>query len=299
MNQFDFEPTLFHHPSHLHLQIQGGWKWYYVIHPANKKIVASLYLHIKEHLAQSCVRSPFGTIEHSPNIPPEILFRFLDFIHTSLRKLTVNKIVIKTPPLHYGEGGSLLQTFLFNYGYHVIDAEVGSIGYTNREFIHGLNQLEKRKLKKSEKAALHFNFISHNKFEEVYSFIAECRERKGYLLSMTLEELSQTIKQFKDRFLLASVFHGGELAAASICVRVSSKILYVFYVAHSAAYDHLSPVVLLVKGLFNYCQESKIELLDFGTSAVNGQPNFGLLNFKLGLGAVPSSKLTYEKILTP
>lgn len=79
----------------------------------------------------------------------------------------------------------------------------------------------------------------------------------------------------------------------------SSEILYNFYADHSEAYDHLSPVVLLVKALYEYCQQQGMSLLDYGTSAVDGQLNFGLLNFKLRLRGKPSPKLTFEKILSP
>ena len=56
---------------------------------------------------------------------------------------------------------------------------------------------------------------------------------------------------------------------------------------------------MVTKALYEYCQEHNISLLDFGTSAVNNQPNFGLLNFKMRLGGIPSAKLTFQKMLAP
>lgn len=297
---FDFEPSLFHHPSHLDLQHFQGWRWYFVLHPRHKRIVASLYLHIDGEVARSSIRSPFGTVECSDDIQSEILYRFLAFVETRVRLLGVRKIIIKNPPLHYAlEKGALLQTFFFNLGYTVINAEVGAIRLTNDNFETGLNRLEKRKLKKSHRAKLSCHFLSNDKLEAVYSFILGCRQRKGHQLSITIEDLRRTMSRFPKRYILFGVFLEKEMVAASVAVCITSNILYIFYADHAEAYDHLSPVVLLVKGLYDYCQQQKMTMLDLGTSAVKGHPNFGLLNFKMRLGGQPSPKLTFEKILMP
>jgi len=297
---FDFESSLFHHPAHLSLQRAEGWKWYYTLHTKRANIVASLYLNINGEVANSAVRSPFGTVECAAAIPAEILYRFLVFVETRLRKIGVRKIIVKNPPLHYAmKSGALLQTFLFNQGYTVTDATVGTIRYTHDDFSSGLNRLEQRKLKKSGNEKLHCDFLSHDNLEDVYFFIHKCRQEKEYPLSMTLADLQQTITRFPDRYALLGVYLNEEMVAASLSVRVTSSILYNFYADHAAVYDHLSPTVLLVKGLYEYCQQNAIDLLDLGTSAVNGQPNFGLLNFKMRLGGRPSPKLTFEKHLTP
>ena len=297
---FDFEPSLFHHPSHLDLQRTQGWKWFYVLHTKHGRIVASLNLHIDGAVASSSIRSPFGTVECSNDIPAEILYQFLGFVETRIRLLGIRKIIIKNPPIDYAlERGALLETFLFNLGYTVTDAEVGAVRFTNNDFAKGLNRLESRKLKKSGHASLSYHLLSNDKLEEVYSFILACRQRKGYSLSMTLEDLARTMSRFPDRYVLSGVSLTEELVAASVAVRVTTNILYNFYADHAEAYDHLSPVVFLVKGLYAYCQQHKISMLDLGTSAVHGQPNFGLLNFKMRLGGKPSPKLTFEKNLTP
>lgn len=295
---FGFEPSLFHDPSHLDLQRSEGWKWYFVLHPRHKMIVASLYLHIGEEVASSAIRSPFGTVECSDDLPPEILYQFLTFVETRVRATGIRKITIKNPPLHYApEKDALLQTYLFNLGYTVIHAEVGAIRFVHEDFEKGLNRLERRKLKKSGAANLSYKLLPSDKLEEVYSFILGCRKRKGHLLSITLADLTRTILRFPDRYVLSGVFLSEEMAAASVAVRVHSNILYNFYADHAEAYDALSPVVFLVKGLSDYCLENKISMLDLGTSAENNQPNFGLLNFKMRLGGNPSPKLTFEKNL--
>jgi hypothetical protein len=298
-NTFDFEPTLFHFPSQLRIQRAQGWMWYYALHPKNKRVVFSLYLNINEGVARSSVQSPFGTIECSNDLPLETLYNFLAFVETRLRSLGVRELIIKNPPFHYNEEkGALLQVYLFNLGYTVTCAEVGAIRFTTEHFAIELTRMERRKLKKSENAGLTYRLLSNENVQEVYSFIFRCRQQKGYSLSMTFEDLLHAMQEFPDRYLLFGVFHGEQIIAASVTVRITSGILYIFYADHAHAYDKLSPVVMLVKGIYMYCQQHGITLLDFGTSARNGQPNFGLLNFKHRLGAKLSPRLTFAKTLT-
>jgi hypothetical protein len=96
---------------------------------------------------------------------------------------------------------------------------------------------------------------------------------------------------------LFGVYHGQELAAASISIRVSKRIVYNFYSAHPRKFDFLSPVVMLIKGMYGWSQKHHIELIDLGTSTLAGQPNFSLLDFKLRLSGRPATKLTFEKAL--
>ncbi len=281
------------------MQNAQGWRWFYALHRKNKRVVASLYLNINREVARSSVQSPFGTIECSNTLPTETLYDFLVFVETSIRALGVREIIIRNPPLHYNsEKEALLQVFLFNLGYSVICAEVGATRFVTNDFALELTRMERRKLTKSKYAGLTYTLLQNENAYEVYNFIYKCRQQKGYSLSMSLDELTRAMTEFPDRYLLFGVFQGDEMIAASVTVRITSSILYIFYADHAQAYDKLSPVVLLVKGIYVYCQQHGITLLDFGTSARNGMPNFGLLNFKHRLGAKASPKLTFAKTLT-
>jgi hypothetical protein len=57
-------------------------------------------------------------------------------------------------------------------------------------------------------------------------------------------------------------------------------------------------MVLLMNHIYKFCRSHQVELLDLGTSAINGQPNFRVLDFKLRLGAAPSMKLSFDKDLS-
>ncbi len=210
----------------------------------------------------------------------------------------VKLIILKEPPLFYRISGELTHAILFNLGYRASSAEISSgIRMDHLSFEGKIEAWEKRKLKQAKENGLIFKKISIEESENVYQVILKCRSERGHSLSMTIDELSVTISALKGSFCLFGVYFQKELVAASIAIRVHQNILYNFYSGHLKKFDHLSPVVLLICGMYKYCGTEKIQLLDLGTSALNGQPNFSLLDFKLRMGAVPSMKLTFEKEL--
>jgi hypothetical protein len=289
---------LFHNPKHLRLQRPTGWRWFYAQDKKNRSVAASLCLNVTNSIAASAPRSPFGTIESSSRFPPQFLYNFIGFVEERLHKKKVNAVVIKTPAQEYGlDNSAVLQTILFNQGYTVIDAEVGSVLNSSTEFLNGLNRLERRKLKNAAAAGVTCKQIPLSQFDKVYEFIHQCRTAKGYALSMPHKALRNTIKQFSSEYLLFGAFIGRELVGAVIAVRITRSVLYVFYADHHAQHDALSPVVTLVATLHNYCRRHKITTLDLGTSALAGRPNFGLLAFKARMGAQPTAKLTFQKLL--
>jgi hypothetical protein len=295
---FGFEPTLFNLYAHCLLQRSEGWVSFFALKQKNKNVVAVMHFNINDNAASSPFRSPFGSVDFYNAIQPKVLFEFIKFCEEALRERGINTITIKNPPsIFQGTYEPLLQTFLLNLGYEVIDAEVGAVVLTDNAALPSLNANEKRRLKQASLAGLAFKELPSNSLSLAYRFIAKCKSNKNYALSMTEDQISMSLTKFPDRFKFFAVYEQEELAAASIAIVVTKNILYNFYVDHSEKFNHLSPVVLLISGIYDYCKKNGIKFLDLGTSAVNGHPNFGLLDFKLNLGATPTSKLTFQKKL--
>ena len=185
-----------------------------------------------------------------------------------------------------------------NLNYRITRAELSSgIKIDHINFEEKIEAWEKRKLKQSKAKGLIGKSLPIRELEKVYNFILKCRQQRGQSLSMTWEELDETVNTFKESFFLFGTFFQKELTSASIAIQVNPSILYSFYAGHLKKFDSLSPVVLLTSGMYKFCGTHNFQLLDLGTSAIDGQPNFSLLDFKLRLGAVPSMKLTFEKQL--
>lgn len=295
----DFESSLFNAPRHLSIQAEYHWYSFHVLHKKYPIILASVHFHILDAVAHSPLKSPFGSVEFSADLSLITMFRFLEFVASRLKERGVKKIVIKDCPFDYQPSKApILHTFLFNQGYRVIDAEVGAlIPVTSARFEAGLDDWERRKLRQSAEAELTFKELDLEHLGEAYLFILACRKFKGYTLSMTLPELKETVRAFRENFRIFGVYKKDSLVATSISILVQEKILYNFYSSHSSEFDSLSPIVFLISHMYSWCQDKKIEILDLGTSALDGKPNFGLLEFKLRLGAKPTPKLTFEKNL--
>lgn len=296
---FDFEPALFNLREHRELQASDHWHSFYILDQSARKVSGAIHFQLSNGVAASPLRAPFGSVEFSGSVPAGVLFEFLRFFESKLRSRDVSRIVIKSYPCAYAEAQSvLLQTFLLNLKYNVTTAEIASvIRVTTDGARRTFHRSEKRKLGKAIGAGLVFKELPNESLEVVYNFIHRCRNEKDYTLSMTLADLKIAMTMFPERYFLFGVFANDRLAAAAITIRVKDNILYDFYHDHDAAFDHLSPVVLLVEGIYDFCYTNRIEMIDLGTSAVEGLPNFSLLHFKNYLGGNPTSKLTFEKIL--
>jgi len=295
-----FECSLFNQPGFLQLQSRSGWLSFYILHEKKKEIHAFVHFHLHGEVVSSPLKSPFGSVECGEELPPQQLYSFIDFIEEELKKKNVKQVIIKNPPTLYRAGFlSMLQVFLMNKNYQVKHAEVGAVIQVNEDpFDKVIDGWEKRKLKQAVEANLRFREIEADKLSEVYFFILGCRKQKGYSLSMTLHEIKETFTHFYDRYRLMGVYDQDVLVAATIAVRVNEQVVYNFYSDHDQAYHHLSPVVLLMEGLYRYCQKNNCSMLDLGTSAAGQHPNFKLLDFKMRLGAQATTKLTFEKSLS-
>jgi hypothetical protein len=295
----NYEISLFNLNEHRILQSNGEWISYHIIKEKKKIALAGIHFHLSNGIASSPYRSPFGSIDASPNLDPSALFRFLQFIESDLLKRGVKNIIIKNPPTLYNpELQTLLQVFLSNLDYYISTAEPGAI-FTVDKAVEDLSaNWEKRKTKQAHDKDLELRHENMDELKVIYDFIHNCRVQKGYPSSMTFDDLQRTVSNFPDRFLLSGVYRQGIMVAASICVRCNQHVLYHFYSDHNTPDKSTNPTVFLIQSLYQYCFDNGIRLFDLGTSSLDGIPNFGLLNFKLGLGASPTTKFTFQKDLT-
>ncbi|HEV8512825.1 MAG TPA: hypothetical protein VGQ59_06095 [Cyclobacteriaceae bacterium] len=292
-----FERFLFNETRHRLSQSKDNRITFSLLNEQAEQVVAQIHFCVANLIASSPCRAPFGSVEFSSSLPPEALSSFLKETEQKLKSHGVNKIVIKDPAHQYRpEQSALLNTMFLNLGFITTSAEINSaIEVNETTFEDKISHAEVKRLKRCRQEELEFRVLSMEMLDKVYFFINECREERGMALSMTLPQLKSTIQNCQNDFFLFGIFQKNQLMAASISVRVNERILYDFYHAHPKSFDQLSPVVSLVDGMYGYCQRNKFELLDLGTSAIDGKVNFSLLNFKTQLGCKSSMKLTFEK----
>ena len=291
-----FEESLFNLPAFFSLSSLRHTA-FYILMPSEKKAVASIHFQIIEHSASSPYRAPFGSIEFAATLAPRVLYEFFEYLQIQLAKSGAREIHIKNPPQGCAPAKlSLVETVLINQGYQVVTAELSTlIAPDAAAFSQHIRHSEQLRLQQAKNAGCNFWRWEVESLREVYDFLSRCHEEKGYVVSMTFDDLYKTVITFPDRYLLFGVLKDEEVIAASISIRINQNCLYNFFANHDRKYNSLSPLILLIDGIYAYCQENRIALLDLGTSALQGKPNFNLLDFKMHIGGVPSAKLTFNK----
>lgn len=292
-----FEPSLFNTPQFLALQAAEGWLSFFVIDENRQRAVAAIHLHLDNQTARSPLRAPYGSLEFCDTVRPQVVYDFVEYVVRRLRDHGAREIWIKHPPRAYAPASlSLVETFLINQQFTVDNAEPGAVIAVDASgFESGLQHSELLRRRQVERAGFEFRMVGEDSADDVFGFIASCNEEKGYKTSISIDNLRATVLAFPGRYLFSVVTENGNLTAAAISVRVKKQILYNFMMNHEKRYNQFSPPILLLEGLYRYCQANQIALFDLGTSALNGRPNFSLFDFKMRMGAVPTSKFSFYK----
>ena len=292
-----FESFLFNEPHHLRSQPCSEGFTFRLLHPARQRIEARFSLFIQHRTGLSPCRAPFGSVEFGGQLATEALDFFLDGIETFVRSRELSALRITGYPFAYApEPAQILTQRLLNRGYAVVQAEknfhlpVGEV-----PFEQGLHPSEKRRLKKCRRAGFIFTEEAQPDVDCVYNFVAASRQPRGFSVSLDRAVLNDLFERFPANYKVFTVRDADRLAALTVAVVVNHRILYSFYPAHDARYQAFSPVVLLMEGVYGFCQRHSFGLLDLGTSPDGGNPNYGLIRFKQHLGAHVSLKLSFEK----
>jgi hypothetical protein len=294
-----FERSLFHQNQHLFLQANSGWTNFFIVNSERASIEAFLPVHVQGRKASSPYRSPFGSIIFSARLSPRVLYDFLLFIESELKKNGVEEIDIQNPPIAYhSQNLNLLQALLVTCGFSVSKAEITSVIHIDTQSLDlKMKQQQQQRLTQAKSEGMLFEILDVNNLFEVYTLISEWQLTKGFNLSMSLSELTKVVEIFPERFIISVVKLKKATVAAAISIRVTKNVVYNFYLSHNPSYNQLSPVLLVLEGLYKYCQQHSVSLLDLGTSSLLGMPNFPLLDFKRRVGSEFSCKFAFHKAL--
>ena len=293
----DFEPAIFNLPEFFLMKEPTGWLSFHILNQRNGSAAASFHFHVKGKVASSPVKAPFGSLECTERINPRTLFDFLRYVEAGLKANGVEEVYLTNAPRTYSPSTiSLLESFLLNQKWVVSEAETGAtLNVDQMRFADKIRHAELLRYRQARNAGLRFRAIPEGDAGKVYRFISACHQEKGYKISIDEAGLTAAVAQFPKRYLLFGIFDGSKMIAASVSILVRKNILYNFLVNHDRKYNQLSPPVMLMEGLYDYCRDHAISLLDMGTSALCGNPNFSLLDFKMHLAASPTTKLSFSK----
>lgn len=299
LQNLSFDPFLFNEAKFLLNSAGNKRKYFYIINKDRNLIIGRMNVAVAENSGYSPYKAPFGGIEFEDGLKPDVLREFLHFIEQDCENYDIALLNLKLYPEVYSkENTAILVNALISSGYKLQFAEVNQhIEVNDEPYINRVNYAEKKRIKKCIKAGFKFDLLEIDELAQGYNLIKETRDRKGYPTSMTFQELENIMLKFPENYLFFSVKDGENIIALSISILINNKILYNFYHAHDEDYDTYSPIVLVVQGVYDYCQSHNIKILDLGISTDRNILNEGLYRFKKNLGAETSLKYSFKKDL--
>lgn len=288
----DFEAFLYNQQAFLQLK-NIELITFYALDDEHQKTIAQIHFAIdKENLqAISLPQSPFGSVDFSQHIEEDILFHFVAFIKKALLKQQVHSIQIRECIAAYRTYGSDLLLDVLQQQQFVIQQREPNhhLVADAASFKSKIHPMELKRLRKCLNAGFTFRQEPLTQITYFYEFIQTCRQQKGWNLSMTLEEVKKSVTAMPAHYKIFAVYDQEICVAACIAVLVNDHILYYFFPASRQQYQSYSPSVFLLYGMYKYCQEHGMTILDLGTSATQS-----LQNFKSHVGGRASEKLTLQ-----
>lgn len=291
---------LFNDAKHLRQQHDAGFYLLTALNRTRQQTDARCAFFVRDGNAFSPVAAPFGSIEFAEILPDQVLDAFIQRLIEETRAAGATTLrLVNYPACYAPKQSERLTEKLCNYGFDVADTcQTYFLPICDGSFETNLVPAERRRLRKCREAGFAFSLWHTPDIAEVVDFVQETHRQKGYRLTISPERLSDLLHDFPDEYVVFTVRDGSRLAALTITIRVRHDILYNFRPVSHTDYQQFSPMVMLTDGLFSYCREQKIQLLDLGVSLdAAGQPKPSLIRFKRNLGAQESPKLAFEKLI--
>jgi hypothetical protein len=258
------------------------------------KVVASIHFtEVEPGFWRSPARGTYAGLTWVSGLGLESLLGFHEAVLARLRSLGASRLEVLPAPMAHNPTAFATQVYLLrSCGYETSQCDLNhSLEVDTRPLADRMSYGNLKRMRKCAREGLVALSLQHKDLHEVYDTIAANRADKGHEMSMSLSQLQSMVEHFPDAVTLFGCRLGNDLVAAAVCLQVEEGVLYVFYWGDRPGYASLSPVVSLADAIYTDCQTRGIGLLDVGTSTVDRQPNFGLIQFKSGLGFSASLKV--------
>lgn len=259
----------------------------------DSKVRLGMILGEKEGVMRCPFSAPFGGFAYNRSQPA---LTYIQAVNALKDFLDGRQAVITPPPSFYAPDSVAKTIFaLENIGAvsdTVLNYHCKLTPDTNAEEL--LHPDQKRNLRIAANAGLSFDILSAGNREDiirVYDVIKRNREEKGYILSMSLDDVIKTLNVVEaDLFLVTKE----KLEVASALVyRVSPSIAQVIYWGNLEEFNPLHPMALLTTGILNYYKKTGLATVDAGPAGDFSELNSGLCSFKEHIGYTASVKRQY------
>ncbi len=297
-----FRPDGFFFNDFSHLRQQSSLPLHLLtaLNPATHQAEARCAFFDNGPVASSPGAAPFGSVEFDNNLPDAVLGELLYTLTDKARQDSCASVrMVNYPNCYAPQQADRLTNHLLEQCYQMVRDDANfylTVGSDSLD--RQMHSQERRRLTKCHRAGFQFAEWQQPPIADVLAFLTQSRAQQQYPLTLPASRLACLLTRFPDKFSVFTVRNGADIASLAVTVRVSSDILYYFLPADNLAYRSFSPAVMLIDGLFGYCQQECIKLLDLGV-ALDHHHEFkpSLAQFKQNLGAVSSPKRVFEKVL--
>jgi hypothetical protein len=297
---FNFDNYLFNKLRHINTRGVEDRADYFLINNVKKRIEGKIHFSLKDNIAYSPYKSLFGSFEFSPRLHPRLLTEFWAFIEQDLRSRKIESVRITSYAECYAPRKvQIVKDALEQAGFLITLRAVNHhIAINENDLENRMHPMEVKRLSKCRAAGFVFKEEASGQAGEIYDYLHQCRFEQGLHLSISKEQWQEYLTVFPQNYPFFTVRHGEEIMAATIAIRVHRHILYSFLPGSLRKYKHFSPTVMLNEGVYNYCRNLGIEILDLGISTEkNGKNQKSLIAFKERNGGEMSYKYFFEKQL--
>jgi len=217
------------------------------------------------------------------------------FLKKLVKWLKENKInsleVIQYPDFYFVQNSQLTEKTFIENGFRLLYSDLNQfINVSRLKFQDIVSAGKKQRIRKCLQKGFISGIEDNPKMDEAYDLLTNARNRKGFSVSMGLEELDEMFRRHTENYLLFTVKDGERVIAMAVCIVINKKIIYDFCHAEHEDYMDFSPVLLVMNAVYAYCVEHAFHFIDLGTSGKAGNLNQGVFNFKKELGAEESRK---------
>lgn len=284
------------------LNLGPGQRYLRVDHARAGALAGSLCGALADGVFRSGFSAPFGGVDFvRPDAPlPEVdglLERALDVLTAA----GAREIRIKAKPPFYGAAEPVLHHCLVQRGFRVEHSDLNHHIDLGRltdmtGYLAGLGR---------KRAYLHQDLSEPYRFAEAetpaevrdcYAVIERNRERKGYPAGLAVEYLLRLRAALPGRVHVYGLARDGRVCAAAVVYRVLPRRDLMVAWGDVEADVPRSPMNLLAYRLVERSLTAGAHTLDLGPSSErDGSLNAGLFQFKRGLLAEPSTRLTFVR----
>ena len=290
-------PTIFHTHSFLSYHPKERFENHHLIFWVGEEPRCLLTGAVQEIDGKKALISYPGASYGGLVFPPGFSFNTADHLIESLiryvRSAGFKKVTLTQPPVTYSTWPADVITFsLLKAGFHYQKREITQaipLYYPDGDIFKTLCNKTRTAVRKALKSNLEVEEdieISDANLDTFYPLLLDNRRRLGVTPTHSLDELKRLRDLVSDKLSLTLVRYKSTPVAGILNFVCNARVLLIFYVCHNWDYQEYRPVPLLVYRTMQWAYRRGFRYLDFGTSTLNMEPNWGLIKFKENFGSL-------------